>query len=121
MRPRIDPRPSCHANALGIILDVLVSLLILGFIKENIAQRPLDFRQSPFRFSECEISRHVKRTAVSAQRIAAWRCRAPKPRRQAQYKGSPDAARSRVSWALVADDRADSPRRCRQSTTFREM
>jgi len=37
MRSGIDPRSSCHADALSIILDVLVSFLILGFIEENVA------------------------------------------------------------------------------------
>src|SRR5271163_4505415 len=35
MRPGIDPRSSGHTNALRVVLDSIVSLLILGAMKQN--------------------------------------------------------------------------------------
>jgi|HubBroStandDraft_6_1064221.scaffolds.fasta_scaffold111511_3 hypothetical protein len=59
MRTRIDPRSTGHANALGVIFDSIVSVLIFRAMKQNVAQREFNLGQSPFGFGECEKSRHV--------------------------------------------------------------
>src|SRR5579864_769196 len=57
-RPGTDTGAAGHADALRGAIELFLGGLILGFLKERVAQKALHLREHPFGLGQREISRH---------------------------------------------------------------